>query len=121
MVLLVYAAAGVVISVPLMLLIGPAARVDNGTSVQLLGVCVLSLAIGAVLAARDPEGNKGLLVVEIVFSALASLVFVAYVVVHHGEYGFERTRYALVPLALVGLVLLLVTFPYGSRRDTEAD
>jgi len=117
LVLYVFAAVGLLVSVPLMLLLGPAADVDNGTSARLLGAALFSLGAGAVAAARDPVRNKSLLVVEVVFTALATLVLVLKVIIHHSHAGFDERVYWVLAPTLVGLVLLLVTFPYGEQRD----
>jgi len=76
LVLYVYAVVGLFVSLALMLLLGPAADVQNATSVRLLGAALFSLGIGAVVAACEPSRNKSLLMVEIFFTALATLVLI---------------------------------------------
>lgn len=116
-VLCIYAAAAMLASVPLMLLAGPAATVANGTSVRLLGAALFSLGAGAVAAARNPVRQKSLVLVEIVFTALAASVLVLKVAIHHTHAGFDERVYWILAPTLAALVLLLATFPYGKRRD----
>lgn len=121
LVLYSYALAAVLASVPLMLLIGPAVDVENGTSLRLLGAALFSLGIGAVAVARDPLRNRHLLVVEIVFTALATVMLVLRAIVHHSHVGLDDRVILVLPPVLVCLVLLLVTFPYGERQGPRKD
>jgi hypothetical protein len=116
-----YAAFGFAVSVPLMLLLGPAAGATNATSVRLLGAALSALAVGAVTAARDPARHKVVLVMQIVFTALASLVLTSKALVHHGHAGFDERNYLFLAATLVCLVLLLITFPYGEVQDARRD
>jgi len=115
LVLYVYAVVGLLVSMALMLLLGPAADVQNATSVRLLGAALFSLGIGAVVAAREPSRNKSLLVVEIFFTALATLVLILKVVIHHSHADFDERVYLVLAPTLVCLVLLVITFPYGEQ------
>ena len=119
--LYVYAAVATLASVPLMLLIGPAAEVANGTSVRILGAALFSLGVGAIAAARDPERNRSLLAVETIFTALVTLVLVFKVVIHRSHAGFDERVYLVLAPTLVCLVLLLTTFPHGRHGYTERD
>ena len=121
LVLYVYAAFGLVISVPLMLLLGPAAGATNGTSVRLFGAALFALAVGAVAVGRDPARNKVVLVMETVFTALASLALTSKVLIHHSHPGFDERDYLFLAFTLVCLILLLSTFPYGEERDDRKE
>ena len=121
LVLYVYAAFGLAVSVPLMLLLGPAAGTTNATSVRLFGAALFALAVGAVAVARDPARNKIVLVMEIVFTALASLVLTFKVLIHHSHPGFDERDYLFLAPTLVCLVLLLSTFPYDEERDDRKE
>lgn len=112
LVLYAYAAVSLLVSVPLMLWLGPAASVKNSTSVRLLGAALFSLSIGAMIASRDPTRNKGLLAVEVVFTALATLALVNRHFVYH---SLGQRAWLILPAMLVCLVLLLVLFPWGNR------
>jgi hypothetical protein len=117
LVLYVYAASGLAVSVPLMLLLGPSANATNATSVRLFGAALFALAIGALVVARDPARNKTVLLMEIVFTALASLILTAKVVIHHSHPGFDERDYLFLAPTLACLALLLITFPFGEGSD----
>jgi hypothetical protein len=115
LVLYVYGACGLAISVPIMLLLGPAADATNGTSVRLFGAALFALAAGALAVARHPARNKTVLFMEIVFTALASLVLTAKIIIHHSHPGFDERDYLFFAPTLACLVLLLITFPFGEE------
>lgn len=105
-VLCVYAAAGLAVSVPLMLLLGPSAHATNATTVRLFGAALFALALGALAAAREPARHRIVLLMEIAFTALASLVLTFKVLIHHSHPGFDRRDYLFLTATLVWLVLL---------------
>jgi hypothetical protein len=108
-----FGAGCVAVAVPLILEVGPAETVMNGTSVRILGAALLSLAVGAFAAARDPLHHRIILRVETVFSALTAAALV---------YRIANDRHAhdpawlLLPPVVICLVLLLVLTP---RSDAD--
>lgn len=121
LVLYVYGAAGLAMSVPLMLLLGPAAPATNATTVRLFGAALFALAVGALAAAREPGRHKLVILMEITFTALASLVLAFKVLIHHSHPEFDERDYLFLALTLACLVLLLSTFPYAEARDDRRD
>jgi len=117
-VLYTYAVAGVLVAVPLIFSLGPAATVENQTSVRVLGAALLALSLGALATARDPVRNKALLVVEMLFTGLAALALVWRLAVDHKAHD---RAWLLLPPMLVCLVLLLLLFPYRDTARRGAD
>lgn len=117
LVLYAYAAVGLLVAAPLLLHLGPASDVVNGTSVRLLGAALAALALGALLVARDPVRNRSLFWVEVVFTALTTLVLLFKVVIHHGHAEFDERNYVVLASATIGLLLLLFLYPYGEKHE----
>jgi TRAP-type uncharacterized transport system fused permease subunit len=117
-VLYVYAAVAVAVAVALIFLLGPAATIENGTSVRILGAALLALSYGAVAAARDPLRHRVVLIVEVLFMGLSALALVYRLGLEHHMH--DRTWLVLPPL-LVCLVLLLLLFPYGRSSDERGN
>jgi hypothetical protein len=117
-VLYAYAVAGVLVGVPLIFSLGPAATVVNQTSGRVLGTALLALSFGALATARDPMRNKALLVVEMLFTGMAALALVWRLAVD--ENVGDRAWWLLPPM-LVCLALLLLLFPYGNRARRGVD
>jgi len=124
LVLYAYAAGGLAVSVPLMLLLGPSAHATNATTVRLFGAALFALAVGALAAAREPARHRTVLLMEIAFTALASLVLTFKVLIHHSHPGFDERDYLFLALTLACLVLLVrLSYTMGSetteRRPTR--
>lgn len=97
---------------PLIFQLGPAATVTNGTSVRVLGAALLSFAIGAFAAAKNPPGHRIVLRMEIVFTALTTGFLVVRLLTDH--IAHDRAWLVLLPVA-VCLVLLIALYP---REET---
>lgn len=110
---LAFGAACVAFALPLIFELGPAETVTNGTSVRVLGAALLSLAVGALSAAKDPRRNRIILRVEILFTALTA-GFLAYRL-FTDHIAHDRAWFVLPPVAIC-LILLLVLYP---RSDAE--
>jgi hypothetical protein len=108
-----FGAACVAVAVPLIFELGPAATVTNGTSVRVLGAALLALAVGAFSSAEHARRHWVTLRVEIVFNALTAGFLLYRILVDHLVH--DRAWIVLPPVA-VGLVLLLVLYPYGSSE-----
>lgn len=107
LVLYLYGIGGLAVAVPLMLLLGPAAHATNATTVRLFGAALFALAFGALAAAREPARHRIVLLMEIAFTALASLVLTFKVLIHHSHRGFDERDYLFLALTLACLILLL--------------
>jgi hypothetical protein len=118
LVLYVYGVGGLAVSVPLMLLLGPAAHATNATTVRLFGAALFALAVGALAAAREPARQRIVLLMEIAFTALASLVLTFKVLIHHNHPGFDERDYLFLALSLASL-LLLVALSLSTREETS--
>lgn len=103
-----FGAACVILAVPLIFQVGPAATVTNATSVRVLGAALLAFAVGAFAAARNPPGHRVVLRMEIVFTAL-TIGFLAFRLLRD-HIVHDRAWLVLLPLA-VCLVLLIVLYP----------
>lgn len=111
LVLYAFAGAGVSAAAALFLLLGPASTASNGTSVRVLGAALAALGLGAAIAARDPYRHRVLIVIEMVFMALASLAL-AYRIVFEDK--THDRAWLILPPMLVCLTLLGWLFP---RRE----
>lgn len=110
---LLFGAACVAVALPLMLRLGPAETVTNATSVRVLGAALLSLAVGAFSAAKDPRQGRVIVRVEIVFTALTA-ASLAYRLLTDSNTA-DRAWFLLPPVAIC-LILLLVLAP---RSDAD--
>ena len=106
-----FAAACVVLAIPLVFHLGPATTVTNATSVRVLGAALLAFAVGAFAAAKDPAGHRVVLRMEIVFTALTAGFLVFRLLTD--RISHDRAWLVLVPAAAC-LVLLIVLYP---RKD----
>lgn len=105
---LVYALACLGAGLALIFDIGPAAHVTNGTSVRVLGAALLSFGIGALTTIREPQRDRALLKVEIVFTALTAVSLAYRLVVDHNVH--DRAWLVLLPV-IVCLALLAALYP----------
>jgi hypothetical protein len=105
---IVFGAACVAVAAPLILHLGPAATVTNGTSIRVLGAALLALALGAFAAAKDPPGHRVVLRMEIVFSTLSAGFLILRLLRDH--IAHDRAWIVLVPLVAC-LALLIVLYP----------
>ncbi len=114
---LAFAAASVLAAVALTFSLGPVADATNQTTAHIVGAALFAMAVGAVAAARDPEANRTMLRVEIVFVALSALDLVRKLVDDGG--GQVRTWLLLAGL-VAGSVLLALLYPAaGERQGSE--
>ena len=111
---LVFGAACVAFALPLIFELGPVETVTNGTSVRVLGAALLSLAVGAFSAAKDPRRNRIVLRVEILFTALTA-GFLAYRLISD-HIAHDRVWFILPPVAIC-LILLLVLYPPADEES----
>jgi hypothetical protein len=103
-----FGAACVAFALPLILQLGPAQTVTNGTSVRVLGAALLSLAVGAFSAAKNPCPNRIVMRVEIVFTALTAVFLIFRLSTDHVAHD---RAWLVLPPVVICLVLLLVLYP----------
>lgn len=111
---LAYAAVSVLAGIALTFSLGPVSHATNQTTARIVGAALLAMAVGAVAAARDPEGNRTMLRVEIVFTVLAALDLVRKLVADEGGQG--RTWALLIGL-IAGSVVLAWLYPAAKERQ----
>jgi hypothetical protein len=71
--LAVYFVASLAVAFPVALGIGRAGELAGTTSGRILAAAIVSLGIGAMLAATDPRRHRAVILVLIVFTTLAAL------------------------------------------------
>jgi len=108
LVLIVYAIGSVAIAVRLLFSVGAVGQLANSTSGKILVGAILALALGAVLAARDPWRQRLTIQVVMVFTGISSLA-IAYRVAFEG-YRHDPA-WLLLPLAVAVPVLLGLFYP----------
>jgi len=110
---LAFAVVGVLAGIALTFSLGPVSHATNQTTARIVGAALLAMAVGAVAAARDPEANRTMLRVEIVFVVLAALDLVHKLVVDEGGRG---STWALLVGLIAGSVLLIWLYPAAKER-----
>jgi membrane associated rhomboid family serine protease len=111
---LAFAAVSTLAAIALTFSLGPVSHATNQTTAHIVGAALLALAVGAVAAARDPEANRTMLRVEIVFMALSALDLVRKLVADEG--GQART-WALLAGLIAGAVVLVWLYPAARERQ----
>jgi hypothetical protein len=106
--LVLYAAGSIVVAVPVLFAFGHAGDLANTTSGKVLAAALLAMALGALLAARDPWGNRVLIPVLIAFTAMSALA-IAYRLAFEGH--THDPAWMVLPLAVAAPVLLAVFYP----------
>jgi hypothetical protein len=110
--LVVYFVGSVGIALPLLFSLGRAGDLVQTTSGKILGAAVLSLGVGALMAARDPWRNRVLIQVLVLFTSLSALAIAYRLVVEHRP--DDPARFLLVP-AVAAPILFIVFYPRPSR------
>jgi len=110
----VYAAVSVLAGIALTFALGPVAQATNQTTARIVGAALLAMGVGAFAVARDPEGNRTMLRVEIIFTVLSALEIVRKLIDDEGGQG--RTWVLLVSL-IVGSIVLAVLYPAAAERQ----
>jgi hypothetical protein len=104
------------LALPLIVQVGPAATVVNGTSLRILGGALLALAVGSFSSLKDPHEHIALMRVEIVFAATTA-AFLLYRLLAH-QSANDRAWLLLPPVA-AGLALLLALYPRRPDRESQ--
>jgi len=108
-----YAAVSALAAIALTFSLGPVALATNQTTARIVGSALLAMGLGALTAARDPEANRTMLRVEIVFTVLCAFDIVRKLVDDGGGQG--RTWLLLAALT-VGSIVLVVLYPAAERQ-----
>jgi hypothetical protein len=116
-VLAVYGLALIVAGLPLIFALRHVVRVIrwdwyDPTGLKVLGAALAALGVGALLAARDPLRERGLVLTQMVFATLA-----AFGLAYRLVFARDMTPHtAWVPLALVVVTLVLLLAAYPLRK-----
>jgi hypothetical protein len=108
-----FAALSLIGAVALTFSLGPVSHAANQTTVRVVGAALFALGYGAAAAARDPAGNRIVLPIEIVFTALSAAEIVRKLVVDRGG---QATTWLLLGALVAGLALLLRVAPAAGIR-----
>jgi hypothetical protein len=106
--LILYFVGSIAVALPLLFSFGRAGDLVNTTSGKVLGAALLSLGVGALVAARDPWRNRVMIQVLIIFTTLSTLAIVYRLIVerHHHD-----VSWFLLPVAAAAPVLLAIFYP----------
>lgn len=115
---LVYAFLSVAAAVALIFSLGPVSHATNQSSERILGAALLAMGLGALAVARDPAGNRVMLRVEIVFTAVSTLALVWKVVVDEDA---GPSTWVLLAGLVVGAAVLAWLSPAAAAADEHAD
>ena len=109
-----YAAGSVAVAIPLLFAFAHAGDLADTTSGKILAAALLAMALGALVAARDPWQSRVLVLVVIAFTSL-SAVAIAYRLVF--EEHPDDPAWMVLPFAIAAPVLFGLFYP--RRRPTE--
>ncbi len=106
--LILYAAGSVAVAIPLLFAFTNSGDLADTTSGKVLAAALLAMAFGALLAARDPWGNRVLIAVLIAFTAMSALAILY-------RLGFEDhandPAWLVLPFAIAAPVLFALFYP----------
>jgi len=111
-----FAALAVSAGVVLTFALGPVSDAINQTTARVVGAALLALAVGALSAARDPAGNRTMLRVEIVFTALSALDLAYKLAIDEGG---RPVAWLLLAGLVVGTVVLVALYPAAGERSDQ--
>ena len=109
-VLACYFAGSVIIAAALAFGVGRAGNLAGTTSGRVLAAAVLSLGIGALLAARDPFRDRAVIRVLIVFTSLSALA-IAYRLFAERSTHPHDPAWLVLPFAVAAPLLLALSYP----------
>jgi hypothetical protein len=112
--LILYALGSLFVIMPLLLDRPGAGELAGTTSGKILAAAIFSMAVGAVIAARDPWGGRVVILMLIVFMGLAALAILWRLLFHHESYAVDPA-WLVLPLAIAGPVLFVVFYPTPPR------
>lgn len=106
--LLLYAVGSIAVAVPLTFAFAHAGELADTTSGKILAAALLALALGALVAARDPWQNRVMILVVIAFTAFSALA-IAYRLAFGGH--VEDPAWMVLPFAVAAPVLFALFYP----------
>lgn len=106
--LLLYAVGSIAVAVPLIFALAHAGELADTTSGKILAAALLALALGALVAARDPWQNRVMILVVIAFTAFSALA-IAYRLAFGGH--VEDPAWMVLPFAVAAPVLFALFYP----------
>jgi len=106
--LVLYAAGSVAVAIPLLFAFGNAGDLANTTSGKILAAALLAMALGALVAARDPWQNRVLVLVVIAFTAMSALA-ITYRLLFRDH--TDDPAWMVLPLAIAAPVLFAAFYP----------
>ena len=116
--LVLYAIGSVAIAIPLLFSLGHSGDLADTTSGKILSAALLAMGFGALAAARDPWGNRIVIQVVIVFTALSSLAIVYRLAFEdHPSYP----AWILLPLAVAAPILFARFYPRRPTHQLQGD
>jgi peptidoglycan/LPS O-acetylase OafA/YrhL len=106
--LIIYAVGSVAVAIPLLFAFTNAGDLADTTSGKILAAALLAMAVGALLAARDPWRNRVLIQVVIVFTSLSGLAIVYRLALQE---HVDDPAWLALPFAITTPVLLALFYP----------
>lgn len=106
--LVLYAAGSVAVAIPLLFAFAHAGDLADTTSGKILAAALLAMALGALVAARDPWQSRVLVLVVIAFTSM-SAVAIAYRLVF--EEHPDDPAWMVLPFAIAAPVLFGLFYP----------
>ena len=106
--LILYFLGSIAAALPLLFSFGRAGDLVNTTSGKVLGAALLSLGVGALVAARDPWRNRVMIQVLILFTTLSTLAIVYRLVAEHHHHDVS---WFLLPVSVAAPVLFAIFYP----------
>jgi peptidoglycan/LPS O-acetylase OafA/YrhL len=118
--LVVYFAASVAIAVPLVFYVSDAGNLSGTTSGKVLAAALIAMGVGALGAARDPWGQRLMIKVLIVFTALTACAVVYRLAAEHHQHD---PAWFVLPFAIAAPAVLAYfcprTEPAGASSDSR--
>ena len=113
--LILYFLGSLVVAVDL--LFGYVGHLADSTSEKLFAAAIISLGVGALIAATDPLAHRVIVQVLILFTTLASLALLRRIVLIHER---DELVWLALPLTAAAAVLLCIFYPRTGRSRGSA-
>ena len=111
--LVIYAVGSVAVAIPLFFGFARAGELAGTTSGKILAAALVSMALGALLSARDPWQNRVFFVVLIVFTSLSTLAIVYRLAF---ENHLKDPAWMVLPFGVAAPVLFVLFYPRPPTR-----
>ena len=116
--LVVYFVGSIAIAIPLVLFVRHAGNLSGTTSGKVLAAALVAMGVGALGAARDPQGERLMIRVLIVFTTLAALAIIYRLVAERHPHD---PAWILLPFAIAAPALLAYFYPRREPTATGGD